>query len=123
MSSRSNEDLGPIRVDATNMPGVSFSPSEWGGRIVRDGRRFLVRVPVTGRADLLAYSNSVTQHSKLGGEVDGQSVVATEDWPLVKGPADLERALAEYVTKLRDSCEHLARDVRRFNEELPGFAS
>jgi hypothetical protein len=116
-------DLGPVQVDATNMPGVSYTLAEYGRPIIRDGRRFMVRVPVTGRAELLGYSNRATQNSPLGGEVEGQYVVATEDWPLVKGSTDLEVAFGEYLARLRDSSESLATDVRRFNDELPGVAS
>lgn len=49
------EDLGEREVDATGMPGVTFSTSEWGRRIFRPGREFRLVMPFDGDAELLKY--------------------------------------------------------------------
>src|SRR5687768_12153620 len=52
------KDLGERQVDATGMPGVTFSTSEWGRQIVRPGREFQLVIPVEGNAELLRYGPS-----------------------------------------------------------------
>lgn len=117
------EDLGPVRVDCTNMPGITFTTSEWGRRIMRDGRKFLIRVPVSGRADLLSHSAQGVPHPKIGGHVQGQEAIATEEWPLVKGEQALEAEFQQYLNMLRADAEAITRHVEQFNANLPEFAA
>jgi len=113
------EDKGPVMVDCTGMSGVSFSMAEH-RPYMRDGRRIEVRIPIGGRADLIAYSTARTP-ADMGGELHGTEVVGNLDWPLVKGDG-VDDEINVYLQRLRDTTELVAGDIQQFNERLEAFA-
>jgi len=114
------EDLGERDVDATGMPGVSFSPSEWGQTITRPGRRWKLTIPIGGAAGL-------TRHGPASGapvvECDLQDATATHwwDWPVERGSDDLVAEVQSVFGRVRDGTAKVAAQIDKFNEQLPGF--
>jgi hypothetical protein len=114
------EDLGEVRVDATNMPGVSYGLSEY-GHVIRPGRRWRLAIPVEGEIALLQCGPAMG-FPAVEADIQGGEVVRTWDWPLVKGGTELAAQAQALFNQVRDGTERVAREVEAHNESLAGFA-
>ncbi len=113
------EDLGQVRVDCTNMGGISYTSNEMGGPIIRDGRRLQLSIPAEGDLDLF---KAQVPGGQLPGTVLDGHVVRTWEWPLVKGTEAFAGAVADYKNQLRARTEALVEKVRSFNPEIAEIA-
>ena len=113
-------DCGPIEVDCTNAPGISFTLSE-AGNVVRPGHRFQLSVPAAGDTELL---RSPPPQGGLGelADVETDRVVRAWSWPDEKGPGALDAEILEFTRVLSKGAEAIARDVEAFNDSLRGYA-
>ena len=116
-------DLGEREVDATGMPGESFSSSEWGGPIIRTGREFQLVVPVEGGADLLRYGPSggtpVVEHAS----VEGNMVFSRWQWPIVRGSEALDEEVKRVIDQVLAGAAKVAEEVAVHNRGLVAFAT
>jgi hypothetical protein len=101
------------------MAGISYTSSEMGGPIIRDGRRLQLSIPVEGELDLL--TTGVPGGQMPGTLVDDQ-IVRVWEWPLVKGSKAFETEVQDYRNLLRPRVEALAEAVREFNPRIAEIA-
>lgn len=112
-------DHGAVQVDATGMAGVTYSSTEWGRRIIRDGRRLEVRIPAVGDPWLLK-SRPSGDVSPIPGEVerDGSVVKRVWEWPLVKGTDQLNNEIETWKNSLERGADKVAEQWRFFNSMI-----
>lgn len=113
------EDLGRRVRDVTNLPGISFSMSEW-GNVQRDTVNYRTTLRFDGDALLLlmapsggaAYvaTESVTQQAVVQGFY---YVIGSET------PDQFSRELAQWRDDVMIGAAKVAREVERFNGDLP----
>ena len=111
---------GPVKVNCTGVPGISYGTSEM-GHVMRDGVRFQLNIAGGGELDLLQ-SQLPAGGPALLAEVEPSRVVRTWDWPEVKGAAAFEQEVERFTHTLRTGTEAIATEVARRNEELVAFA-
>lgn len=115
-------DLGESSVDATDMPGVTYSLSEYGRRVMRPGREFQLVIPVEGNADLL-------RHGPSGGTpvveatVEAGSVYRRWAWPIERGSETLNAEVDQVIAQVRDGAAKVAAEVELHNAGLKAFAA
>jgi hypothetical protein len=115
------EDLGEREVDATGMPGVTFSTSEWGRRIMRTGRELRLVIPVEGDAELLIYGPAAGA-PMVEAAIEGDSVYRRWDWPLDRGPEQLDQEIRATAGALEAGGQRIATQVEEYNAGLKNFA-
>jgi len=113
-------DCGPVQVDCTNAPGITFTLSE-AGNVVRPGHRFQLSVPAAGDVELL---RSPLPQGGLGelADVETDRVVRAWSWPDEKGSGALDAEIQEFTRVLSKGAEAIARDVEAFNGSLRAYA-
>jgi hypothetical protein len=115
-------DLGEREVDATGMPGVTYSTTEWGRPIIRPGREFQLVIPIQGDADLLRYGPSGGAPT-VEATVEEGSVYRRWRWPLVLPSGQLDAEVQQVIGQVRDGAAKVATEVERHNAGLVEFAS
>jgi hypothetical protein len=117
------EDLGEAQVDATGMPGVTFSTSEWGQQLIRPGRRVLLTVPVSGPIELVQYwPSSGTAMTEVGSIEKNGTLVRVWGWPLQRGPQELQAEISQVFGAIVNGVDAVAREVAAYNAGLKEFA-
>lgn len=120
MEQKRVEDLGERQVDATSMPGVTFSTSEWGRQIIRPGRELRLVIPVAGDAELLRYGPSGGA-AVVEATLEAGAIYRRWAWPLERGPNLLDQEINAVVGQLEAGVAAVAAEVKRHNAELRAF--
>jgi hypothetical protein len=115
------EDLGPAQVDCTHMGGITYTTAEFGRPIIRDGRRLVLHLPVSGDVELLRYWPA-GGCAPVEADIAGDEVTSTWEWPLVKGRDELETHAQSWIGQLRDGADRVAAQVEEHNGQLEGIA-
>lgn len=110
-------DDGSVTVDCTNAPGISYSSSEFGRPILREGRRLRLVIPGGGELGLLASRLARGGAGRLA-DINGDGLERVYEWPQVRSTdelnADMESVLAEFA----QGCELIAAEVRQRNAQI-----
>ena len=110
-------DLGPVQVDCTGMPGVTFTTSELAGPAMRDGRRLELHLPVDGDVELLRYWPD-TGCAPVDAEVGEGEVRSVWEWPLVRGRDELELQAQAWIDHVARGAQRVAAQVEAHNAKL-----
>jgi hypothetical protein len=116
------QDFGEVDVDATGMPGVSYSISEWGQQIIRPGRGFRLVMPVAGRADLLEYGPSAGA-AIVEAAIEGGVIYRRWEWPIDRGTQALDDEIKHVMAQVREGAKRVAAEVVQYNGGLAAFAT
>ena len=111
------EDLGERQVNATDMPGVTYSLIEW-GNVIRPGRGVRLVVPVQGNVELLRNAPSGGAPVVEGAVVEGGKVCRQWDWPLARGTEALNREINQVIGAVKDGAAKVAAEVEMRNDAL-----
>jgi hypothetical protein len=114
-------DLGEREVDATGMPGVSYTTLEWGRPIIRPGREFQLVIPTEGAAALLQYGPSGGA-AVVEAAVMDHAVYRHWLWPLVRGSEALDAEVQEVISHVRNGAQRVAAEVVAHNAGLASAA-
>ena len=115
------EDLGERQVDATGMPGVTFTASEWGRQILRPGRELRLVIPVEGDGELLLFGPAAGA-PMVEAAIEGGAVYRRWDWPLERGPELLDAEIKATAGSLEAGAQRVATQVEEYNAALKNFA-
>lgn len=114
------EDLGERQVDATNMPGVTYSLTEW-GNVIRPGREIRLVVPVQGDAQLLRHGPS-SGTPIVEATIEGSYVFRRWEWPIARGNDELNREIQEVIGAVTHGAVRVAAEIAERNAALANFA-
>jgi hypothetical protein len=116
------EDLGERQVDATNMPGVTYSLSELGQTVIRPGYEVRLVIPVLGDATLLRHAPAEGTPI-VEADIERGAVVRHWAWPKQSGSEQLNQEINQVTGQTRDGAAKVADQVARHNSALGSFAA
>lgn len=112
---------GRVKVDCTGWPGVSYSLTEYGSSVLRDGHRFRVTVPGEGELELL---QSRLNRGGTGRRVDihRSTITRVYEWPEVLAADQLQDDVDTFLTDLQQGAAEISEQIAQRNTELVDVA-
>ncbi|MBF6618884.1 MAG: hypothetical protein ITG02_01470 [Patulibacter sp.] len=107
---------GAITVDCAGAPGISYSTTERGGSVLRDGNRLRLVVPGVNIALLASSLPSGGTGRRV--DIHDDRLERTYEWPQVRSAEELEADIEAVLRELEHGCEQIATQVRERNEKL-----
>lgn len=111
------EDLGSTKVDATGMGGITYTSSEIGGRLIRDGVKVRLTVP-TVEGQLLVQVGGPLDADEFTGRIDDDQIVREFEWPVEKGSGELQRQIDGFKASIKRAAESAGPQIEEFNRQL-----
>jgi hypothetical protein len=110
-------DLGEKIVDATHLPGITFTSMEYGRAIMRPGREVQLFIPIEGDGELLRFRPSAGT-PVVEATIEAGSVYRRWEWPIVLGSGPLDAEVQQVIRNVRDGAAKVAADVEHHNAGL-----